>query len=303
VTGEQTFVFVDLAGFTALTEAHGDEHAADLVAMFCREVRELISEHRAEVVKTIGDAVLVRFESADDAALTGLRIADELGARDRFPGVRIGMHTGDAVEREGDWFGATINLASRVSSAAAAGEVLMTLATREAAARALADVEVRSEGAQSFKNVGEPVHLFSVSRPGASLARLPVDPVCHMAVDPAGCERLVHEGVEYHFCSEQCRDTFAARPARYTGRRSSSGELRVSDDARERAAAALRQAYSRGRLDSDELEERLERVYRSRTRSALSAALSDLPERRRLRGRGGRRLLRHVFPWRRQRRH
>jgi adenylate cyclase len=303
VTGAQTFVFVDLAGFTALTEAHGDEHAADLVATFCREVRELISEHRAEVVKTIGDAVLVRFESADDAVRTGLRIADELGARDRFPGVRIGMHTGDAVEREGDWFGATVNLASRVSSAAAAGEVLMTVATREAAAPALADVEVRSEGAQPFKNVGEPVHLFSVSRPGASLARLPVDPVCRMAVDPASGERLVHDGVEYHFCSEQCRDTFAARPGRYTGRRSSRGELRVSDDARERASAALRQAYSRGRLDSDELEERLERVYRSRTRSALSAALSDLPERRRLRGRGGRRLLRHVFPWRRQRRH
>lgn len=60
----QTFLFADLAGFTALTEAHGDEHAADLAAEFCHTVRELLPE-RGELVKMIGDAAMVR---SDDAA-------------------------------------------------------------------------------------------------------------------------------------------------------------------------------------------------------------------------------------------
>ena len=55
-----TFLFADLAGFTALTEAHGDEHAADLVAEFCSRVRALLPEHDAEEVKAIGDALMLR---------------------------------------------------------------------------------------------------------------------------------------------------------------------------------------------------------------------------------------------------
>ena len=51
-----TFLFADIAGFTALTEAHGDDHAADLVANFCEAVR-VLPEYDARAVKSIGDAV------------------------------------------------------------------------------------------------------------------------------------------------------------------------------------------------------------------------------------------------------
>ena len=61
----QTFLFADLSGFTALTEAHGDEQAADLVGGFCVAVRRLLAEHQAQEVKTIGDALMLR---AGDAA-------------------------------------------------------------------------------------------------------------------------------------------------------------------------------------------------------------------------------------------
>ncbi len=62
-----TFLFADLAGFTALTEAHGDEEAADLAAEFFDCVRDLLPDYGGEEVKTIGDAVMVRCDRPDAA--------------------------------------------------------------------------------------------------------------------------------------------------------------------------------------------------------------------------------------------
>jgi class 3 adenylate cyclase len=117
----QTFLFADLSGFTALTEAHGDEQAVDLVDGFCVAVRQLLAAHHAHEVKTIGDALMLRTGDTAAAIRLGLCIVHDVGARHGFPLVRVGMHTGPAVERGGDWFGATVNLAARVSAAAAGG--------------------------------------------------------------------------------------------------------------------------------------------------------------------------------------
>ena len=212
----QTFLFADLAGFTALTEAHGDEAAADLVESFCGSVDGLLEEHDADLVKRIGDAVLVRVPDAAEAVRLGARIATDLGGRDRFPGVRVGMHTGPAVERDGDWYGATLNIASRVAGEARPGEVLITGATHEALAHAPAPLAIQEESVRRFKNVRDPVPVYSVALEGSAPARaLPVDPVCHMAVDPERCETVVVDGVRHHFCSAECCEAFVAEPARY----------------------------------------------------------------------------------------
>ena len=137
----QTFLFADLSGFTALTEAHGDEQAADLVGGFCGAVRRLLAAHQAEI-------------------RLGLCIVHDVGAQHGFPLVRVGMHTGPAVEREGDWFGATVNLAARVSAAAAGGDALLTAATRTAAGD-LDGVELRERGRWTFRNVTEPVPVYA----------------------------------------------------------------------------------------------------------------------------------------------
>src|SRR5215211_7656220 len=71
-----TFLFPDLAGFTALTEAMGDEEAANLVANFCSAVGELLPEHGAQEVKEIGDALMIRASDAADAVRLGLRIVN-----------------------------------------------------------------------------------------------------------------------------------------------------------------------------------------------------------------------------------
>jgi adenylate cyclase len=213
----QTFLFADLSGFTALTEAHGDEQAADLVGGFCVAVRQLLAEHQAQEIKTIGDALMLRTGDAAAAIRLGLCIVHDVGAQHGFPLVRVGMHTGSAVERDGDWFGTTVNLAARVSAAASGGEALLTAATK-AASGDLEGVEVRERGRRAFRNVGEPVQVYAAVPQGArSSAGLPVDPVCRMAVDPwHGAGRLTHEGVEYCFCSLRCAGAFAQHPSRYT---------------------------------------------------------------------------------------
>jgi adenylate cyclase len=175
----ESFLFADLAGYTALTEAHGDEHAADAAADFCASVRTLLEEHGAEEVKAIGDAMLLRVDDPDQAVRLAARIVTGYGARRRTLGIRVGVHTGTAVRRGGDWFGSAVNLASRVADLAGSGEVLLTDATRQA----LGALAVRELGPRKFKNVAEPLRVYSLALEHDA-ARLPVDPVCHMAVDP-----------------------------------------------------------------------------------------------------------------------
>lgn len=228
-TSEQTFLFADLSGFTALTEAHGDEQAADLAAAFFADARSLLPAHEAHEVKTLGDALMIRGDSARSAIELAVRLVREVGARHGFLSVRAGMHTGPAVQRDGDWFGAAVNLAARVSGAASGGEVLLSYPTVAAAGapdggslgalHGHGSVILRPRGRRQLRNVAEPVELFEAScELSHEHEALPLDPVCRMAVDPeheAG--RLTYEGVEYHFCSLQCAQVFAQSPARYAG--------------------------------------------------------------------------------------
>jgi adenylate cyclase len=211
----QTFLFADLAGFTALTEVHGDEQAADLVAGFCRAVRELLPVHNGKEVKTVGDAVMVRAADAADAVRLGLAVVEDARGRPRFPIVRVGMHTGSAIERDGDWFGAGVNLAARVAAAAKGDEVLLTADTR-AAAGTLEGIEFESRGRERFRNVSEPVEIHRAWRAGASREALAIDPVCRMAIAPERCAgHLQYENRDYCFCSLKCAAIFAGNPDRY----------------------------------------------------------------------------------------
>ncbi|HEX7254890.1 MAG TPA: adenylate/guanylate cyclase domain-containing protein [Gaiellaceae bacterium] len=211
-----TFAFADIAGFTGLTEAHGDEEAVALVGEFCDAVDAELPAVEGERVKTIGDAVMLRIPDPADAIRLGLRIAGGLLREHGSPAVRVGLHHGPAVERDGDYFGASVNLAARVSGVATGGEVLLTGHTA-ALAPDLDGVIYESRGRKSPRNVSEPVDLFAALPIGAPEAgRLPVDPVCRMVVDPdRAAGRLLHEGEAYYFCSLTCVAQFAGQPERF----------------------------------------------------------------------------------------
>ena len=151
-----TFLFADLVGFTGFTTRHGDERAADLAVSFQERVCGLAAELGCHVIKTIGDAVMVRSDDGD-AAIALARAILDLVAEARLPLVRVGLDTGPAVERNGDWFGSTVNTASRVTAAADAGELLMTERAREACAGS-GRVELRERGARELE--GLPAHAL-----------------------------------------------------------------------------------------------------------------------------------------------
>jgi|GEM_PF-596227 len=279
---EHTFLFADLAGFTALTEVHGDEVAADAVGRFVDAVRGMLEPFEAEEVKTIGDAVMLRTARATAGVRLAIEIVKELGRRQGALAVRAGVHTGTAVHRDGDWFGAGVNLCARVAAMAERGEVLMTAATKQALGHELDGLQLQYRGFKRLKNVSQRVEVYALTLAPTAADGVVIDPVCWISVDPEqSTERRIFRGVEYHFCSSSCAALFEARPARYAGQQGRSLELRVSDNARERVVARLERAYGKGRIDELELERRVGRAMHAQTRGELQAVTHDLPRRRR----------------------
>lgn len=212
-----TFLFADLAGFTALTEAHGDEGAADAAEAFFACVRALLPDHSAHEVKTIGDAVMARAEEASAGVALGLAIVEAVKSEPPLPSVRVGMDTGECVQRAGDWFGSAVNTAARLAAAAGGWQVLLTEGTHRAAG-AVEGVDFQRQGELQLKNLPTRTLVYRAVRAGAGGEGLPVDPVCRMTIaENASVGRLTHDGVGYEFCSLACAAAFARHPDRYVG--------------------------------------------------------------------------------------
>jgi adenylate cyclase len=175
-------------------------------------VRRILAGHEAEEVKTIGDEVMIRTADAGTAVQIGLEIVDQL-AFNGSPPVRVGIHTGSAIHRDHDWFGSTVNVASRVTDAAKPGEVLLTDATRGALGERF---ELEARGERYLKHLPELLPVYRVARPDSAADRLEIDPVCRMAVSTARAESTRHRrGITYYFCSAECRHHFDQDPRRY----------------------------------------------------------------------------------------
>ncbi len=206
---QATFCFVDLAGFTALTEAQGDSAAADEAPRVAEITRASLGP-ADRLIKTIGDAVFVMSPTAS----SGIELVERLLMRScsqvGFPALRAGLHYGDAVQREQDVFGAAVNLAARVAAEAYAGEVICTRPIADAAMEQ--DIPVVELGPVPLKNVRQSIELFSLALMVGDNAT-PLDPVCHSPVDRrSAAGRLRYGHVEYWFCSLTCAAAFASNP-------------------------------------------------------------------------------------------
>jgi adenylate cyclase len=146
--------FADLAGYTRLTEEAGEEEAVDVVERFVESV-ELTLPDDARVIKTIGDEVMV--VGADASALVDWAVGFQALNAGRRPLPRIGIHSGEALYREGDYYGRAVNLASRVGARAAGGEVLVTREVVESAGDHLAFEPI---GEVKLKGFSEATDLF-----------------------------------------------------------------------------------------------------------------------------------------------
>jgi adenylate cyclase len=145
--------FADLAGYTRLTEELGDEEAVSAVERFVEQV-ELTLPEEARIIKTIGDEVMV--VSSDASALVDWAVGFQDGF-DLRPLPRIGIHVGETLYRDGDYYGREVNQASRVAARAAGGEVLVTRPVVEQAGDHLAFDRI---GEVRLKGFSEPTEIF-----------------------------------------------------------------------------------------------------------------------------------------------
>ncbi|MBI4883433.1 MAG: YHS domain-containing protein [Actinobacteria bacterium] len=213
---EAVFSFVDLAGFTAATDAHGDTTAAEIALHLVAETEAtLLAEQR--LVKSVGDAVLVTSSSPTTAIEWVARLLPRLRARANFPLARVGLHAGSAVERGSDVFGGAVNVAARITALALPGQVLSSGLVAESV-RALS-IETTDLGEIVLRNVADPIRLFELRVSGSGYGGA-IDPVCQMPVDrDAAAGKLRHDCREYWFCSLECTARFAQRPEVYAAPR------------------------------------------------------------------------------------
>jgi adenylate cyclase len=124
--------FLDLTGYTRLTEERGDEAAADLAARLAGLVRRSSQEHDGMPVKWLGDGVMFYFREPAAAVLAALEMVELVGSQG-LPPAHVGVHAGPVVFQEGDYFGRTVNLAARIAEYARPGEVLVSQEVVDAA--------------------------------------------------------------------------------------------------------------------------------------------------------------------------
>jgi adenylate cyclase len=151
--------FADLAGYARLTVEQGDEAAVSTVERFVEAVGSSLPAD-ARVIKTLGDEVMI--VGPDPAALTAWAVGLQLGIEDGQPPPRIGIHYGEALYRDGDYFGREVNQAARVVARAGGGEVLVTRPVVDLADGTDGIIFARI-GEVRLKGFSEPTELFTVA--------------------------------------------------------------------------------------------------------------------------------------------
>jgi adenylate cyclase len=201
--------FVDLAGFSAITDVFGDEAALAVLDAFEEHVTRSL-EHGGRLVKWIGDEAMLAFPDPDAALQALANLLPSCRGDPRLPLTRAGVHYGPVIPRGMDIFGATVNIASRITASTSAGRLLATQPIADLAeARG---VSVEALGPIALRSVGVKIPLFSVQMADA-VDPAWIDPVCKMHAPYSAYARSRPAG--HWFCSPQCEEAFRRSPETY----------------------------------------------------------------------------------------
>ena len=169
-----TFLFTDLEGSTRLWERHPDA-MRDAMARHDAMLRDAVTAHAGYLVKTTGDGIHAAFATAADAV--DAAIAGQLAVRDEQWDpieplrVRMGLHTGVAEVRDGDYYGGTLNRAARLMAIAHGGQIVVSLATTELVRDD--GYELLDLGEHRLRDLGRPEHVFQVVHPALAASSPP----------------------------------------------------------------------------------------------------------------------------------
>ncbi len=173
----QTFLFTDIEGSTRLWEEFPTEMITEL-ARHDEILSNAVGAAGGHVIKTTGDGVLARFGSPVDAVDAAIAVQRALGAESWGAAgplrVRMGVHTGESENRDGDFFGPTMNRTARIMAAGHGGQVLLSGTAAETIGKRLAEgADLRDLGLHRLKDLTQPEHLYQLIHPDLEADFLP----------------------------------------------------------------------------------------------------------------------------------
>jgi len=210
----RSFAFVDVSGFTALTEQEGDEHAVEVLTVFRALLREICGRRGVRIAKWLGDGVMLVGVETQPLLSTILElhyVVCAVSSPAQATSIRSGITSGDVILMEGDdYIGHCVNVAARLCDLAQAGEALAAPSVMRDLPRWGVVVAHRDV---ALRGVEKPVRASSIA-----MANLEVDhssdPICGLPLSDATAEETADgaHGTVVLFCSLGCRDTWRSRP-------------------------------------------------------------------------------------------
>lgn len=153
--------FLDITGYTRLTQERGDAAAAELATNLARVVERTSVRHGGRPIKWLGDGVMFVFRDAGPGVMAALEMADGVSEAG-LPPSHVGLHAGPVIFQSGDYYGQTVNVASRIAEYARPGEVLVSQAVVDASTGT--EVDFRQIGPVELKGVAGAMELHAASR-------------------------------------------------------------------------------------------------------------------------------------------
>lgn len=154
-TTTKAAVFADLCDYTQLTEAFGDEAAAEMAVLLGVIARDVARRHGGRVVKMLGDGAHLHFDDAADAVRAAIAFLARVRASG-LPCARVGVNAGPMVEANRDYYGRAVNVAARIAAQAAPGTVFVG----EPAITGASDVRFERVGPMALRGVAQQVTVY-----------------------------------------------------------------------------------------------------------------------------------------------
>ncbi len=207
------FLIADLTGYTALTEAHGDFSAAQIINRY-NELVEGVLTKNVKIYQQVGDEIFLISSNPISLLHYAIKLRDEVEKESHFPSIHTGLHYGTVIKQDEKIFGSVINLTSRIAGYAQGGQILCSRSFKESVKKP--DTNFHSLGEKRFKNVMKPVEIFKIKTNTETEERWYTDPVCRMHIpENTAPAKLPFEKKTIYFCSFDCAKKFILNPELY----------------------------------------------------------------------------------------
>jgi adenylate cyclase len=211
----RTFGFIDVSGFTALTQLEGDERAVDVLTAVRSLLRDICSRRGVRIAKWLGDGVMlvcVETRPLLETVLEMHHIVDTVSGPVETVSIRSGITSGEVILMEGDdYIGHCVNVAARLCDLASAGEALADPSVMHCLPSWGVETEHREVVLRGVENA-VPASSIRMARAGEDGA---LDPICGLPLTADTAEEIAHDvrGRVVLFCSIGCLDTWRRRPS------------------------------------------------------------------------------------------